>query len=92
MTVQAFPEPPTQSSFAKAVEDVVRSRTNGGIRDLRVDVADGTVVLTGRAVNYYTKQLATHAALDVVERAVDRGHTPGQPSHQLPLNNAIVVR
>jgi len=48
---------------AESVERLVRSRTGGGIRNLRVEVAEGEVVLSGRTTTYYNKQLATHAAL-----------------------------
>ncbi len=54
-------------SIREQVERVVRSRTGGMIRELRVDVLDDRVVITGRTATYYTKQLATHAALDLLE-------------------------
>jgi hypothetical protein len=47
------------------VEQVVQSRTSGRIRGLRVQIADGRLIITGRTSTYYNKQLATHAALDV---------------------------
>lgn len=46
------------------IERVVHSRTAGRIRELRVDVDDDSVVLSGVVPTYYTKQLATHAAMD----------------------------
>jgi hypothetical protein len=46
------------------IERIVRCRTGGRIRDLRVELQDGDVVLSGSASTYYAKQLATHAALD----------------------------
>lgn len=46
------------------VERVVRCRTGGRIRDLRVEVQGTDVVISGVAQTYYAKQLATHAALD----------------------------
>ena len=45
------------------VEKVVRLRTGGMIRGLRVEVGDGRVVLTGCTSTFHCKQLATHAAL-----------------------------
>jgi hypothetical protein len=57
-------------SLAELIERHVRSRTGGQIRALRVDVAQGEVVISGRAPTYYTKQLATHAARDAVEHLV----------------------
>ena len=45
------------------VERVVRLRTGGMIHGLRVEVGDDRVTLTGRTTTFYSKQLATHAAL-----------------------------
>ena len=45
------------------IEKVVRLRTGGMIRGLRVEVGENRVVLTGRTSSFYNKQLATHAAL-----------------------------
>lgn len=45
------------------VERIVRCRTGGRIRDLRVEVHGLDVILSGIACTYYAKQLATHAAL-----------------------------
>ena len=53
--------------LAVRVERLVREKTSGMIRDLRVAVQPGEVILTGRAATYYAKQLATHAALDACE-------------------------
>ena len=53
--------------IALNVERYVRLRTGGTIRNLKVEVVDGEVLLTGRTSTYYNKQLATHAALDAVE-------------------------
>ena len=39
------------------------------IRELRVEVLNDTIVLTGRTATYYTKQLATYAALDLLKDA-----------------------
>ena len=49
---------------ADMVERFVRLRTGGTIRSLHVEVHDGEVLLSGRTSTYYSKQLATHAALD----------------------------
>lgn len=48
------------------IERIVRCRTGGRIRDLRVDMSDDQVVISGVASTYYAKQLATHAALDEI--------------------------
>jgi hypothetical protein len=46
---------------------MVREKTSGLIRDLRVDVMPREIVLSGRAATYYAKQLATHAALEACD-------------------------
>ena len=48
------------------IERIVRCRTGGRIRDLRVDLFDDQVIISGLASTYYAKQLATHAALDEI--------------------------
>jgi len=48
------------------IERIVRCRTGGRIRDLRVDVSADSVVISGVASTYYAKQLVTHAALDEI--------------------------
>lgn len=48
------------------IERIVRCRTGGRIRDLRVDLTDESVVISGIATTYYAKQLVTHAALDEI--------------------------
>jgi osmotically-inducible protein OsmY len=54
------------------IEQVVRLRTGGTIRGLRVEVGDGRVTLTGRTNTFFCKQLATAAALGALgDRALD---------------------
>ena len=65
MALQMKSESPR--SLRETIERSVQSRTGGMIRGLRVDVADGEVVLSGRTSTYYSKQLATHAALGAAE-------------------------
>jgi hypothetical protein len=49
------------------LERLIRERTGGLIRGLRVEVLPGQVIVSGRANTYYLKQLATHAALEAAE-------------------------
>ncbi len=57
----------TPRLIAESIERVVRSRTGGTIRELQVEVDNGSVVISGRVRTYYTKQLITHAVLAAVE-------------------------
>jgi hypothetical protein len=45
----------------------IESRLGGRVRNLVVRLFDGTVVLEGQCATYYTKQLAQHAALGILE-------------------------
>jgi hypothetical protein len=45
----------------------IESRLLGRIRNLRVRSSDGLVVLEGECTTFYTKQLAQHAAMGVLE-------------------------
>lgn len=59
------------------VAQVIRLRTGGTIRGLRVDVGGDRVTLTGRTTSFYNKQLATHAAMGALG--------------DQPLSNDIIV-
>ena len=65
MELQTLPD--ARQMLVARVERMVREKTSGLIRDLRVAVIPGEIVLTGRASTYYAKQLATHAALEAAE-------------------------
>lgn len=54
---------PVADRVVEWIERVVRLRTGGTIRGLRVEVGDGRVTLTGRTTTFFCKQLATSAAL-----------------------------
>lgn len=62
--LDALLSPHAAEDLIARVERTVRCRTGGRIRDLRVEVQGGEVILSGFASTYYVKQLATHAALD----------------------------
>ncbi|MGH7201972.1 MAG: BON domain-containing protein [Planctomycetaceae bacterium] len=61
----SFTEP--SRTICDLVQRCVQTRTSGRIRELRVDLENGSVVLSGRTSTYYSKQLATQAAFDAVE-------------------------
>ncbi len=75
-----------KSELTEMVERVIRNRTGGQIRELRVDVFNGEVILNGMTSTYYTKQLATHAAMDAVEKEI-----VGRDMPSLTLTNDIRV-
>ncbi len=64
-------ERPAPDPFAdrvvERIERVVRLRTGGMIRGLRVEVGERQVTLTGRTTTFFCKQLATSAALEAVD-------------------------
>jgi hypothetical protein len=63
--------------LATSIEQRIKSRLAGRIRQLLVRVNGDTIVIEGRCSTYYTKQLAQHAALGILEDEL--------------LENAIVV-
>ena len=50
-----------------AIRQRIESRLGQRIRGLTIRVANDRVVLEGRCATYYTKQLAQHAALGILE-------------------------
>lgn len=50
-----------------AIEERIRSRLQSRVRNLRVEARDDVVTLQGQCATYYTKQLAQHAAMGVLE-------------------------
>jgi len=61
-----------------AIQQRIESRLLGRVRNLLVRAFDGVVVLEGECATYYTKQLAQHTAMGIL----DDEH----------LENSIVVR
>jgi hypothetical protein len=53
--------------LAVAIMQRIESRLPGRVRNLAVRIRAGSVVLEGQCATYYTKQLAQHAALGVLE-------------------------
>jgi hypothetical protein len=50
-----------------AIRKRIESRLPGRVRKLVVRIQEGRVVLEGECTTYYTKQLAQHAALGILE-------------------------
>jgi osmotically-inducible protein OsmY len=50
-----------------AIQQRIESRLGGRVRSLVVRVFDGIVILEGQCATFYTKQLAQHAAMGILE-------------------------
>jgi hypothetical protein len=57
----------TATPEAEQIEAHLRVRLRGRVRELRVLLRDGGVVLRGRTVTYYSKQLAQHVTMKEVK-------------------------
>jgi hypothetical protein len=66
-----------RNHLAHWLERMIRRRTHGRVRDLKVEVGPEHIVLFGRSRSFYGKQLAQHAVIELV------GHEP--------LKNKIAV-
>lgn len=64
--------------LAAAIKQRIESRLPGRVRKLSVRAEENRIIIEGQCATYYTKQLAQHAAIGVLEE-----------EHQ--LENAIVV-
>lgn len=53
-------------TLLRTVEDHVRQTTHGRIRDLAVEEVQGRVVIRGQVASHHTRQLALHAALELL--------------------------
>jgi hypothetical protein len=53
--------------LAIAIRQRIESRLLGRVRDLNIRISGNIVVLEGNCATYYTKQLAQHAALGILE-------------------------
>lgn len=53
--------------LAIAIRQRIESRLPGRVRNLAVRILQDTVVLEGQCATYYTKQLAQHTALGIIE-------------------------
>jgi osmotically-inducible protein OsmY len=44
----------------------IRQQTSGGVQNLKIELADGTLTLRGSCNSFYCKQKAQHAAMDLL--------------------------
>lgn len=49
----------------ESLELMLQGRLGGRIKDLRIEVREGGLVLHGRCGTYHAKQLAQHAAMEL---------------------------
>ena len=67
----ADPVPANRPAPQPSLEDIIRERIegrlHGRIRNLKVRAGTDVVVLEGQCSTYYTKQLAQHAAMGILE-------------------------
>jgi len=54
------------TSLRNQIEDRIRSRTSGRLRNLSVQVDSGRARVTAQVASYHVRQLAEQAALDVL--------------------------
>ena len=66
-TAERTASDPAAARFVERIEHFVRMRTGGMIHGLHVEVGGDRVILTGRTSTFYSKQLATHATLDLLD-------------------------
>lgn len=57
----------TTGQLRSRIKSRIEKRLGERIRNLRVVIKGQTICLTGRCSTYYSKQLAQHAALGVIE-------------------------
>jgi hypothetical protein len=62
MNPQPEADTPTPEGLAR-IEETVRCRLVGRVRDFRLIIRDRGLVLRGQALSYYVKQLAQHAVM-----------------------------
>jgi osmotically-inducible protein OsmY len=60
----------TRDEFAARIKQRIRMQTSDRIHELAVVVMEGRVELHGRCATFYTKQLAQHAAMGILEDEV----------------------
>ena len=58
---------PPVAELTATIERRIRRQTASRIRDLAVEVGRSSIILRGSCLTFYTKQLAGHAAMGVLE-------------------------
>jgi hypothetical protein len=55
------------TAIGEQIEALLRKRLGGRVRELRVVIQGGSVILRGQAFTYYAKQLAQHLTMEEVK-------------------------
>ncbi|MEN1680741.1 MAG: phospholipid-binding protein [Planctomycetota bacterium] len=58
---------PQPDGLAERIQERIERRLGPRIHDLKVSIDGKTIRIDGRCATYYSKQLAQHAALGVIE-------------------------
>jgi hypothetical protein len=58
---------PQLTAILAALEQRIQCRLNSWVRDFRLSMRDGGLVLQGRSFTYYAKQLAQHMVMDAID-------------------------
>jgi hypothetical protein len=58
---------PQLAVILAVLEQRIQRRLSGWVRDFRLFVRDGGLVLQGRSFTYYAKQLAQHMVMDAID-------------------------
>lgn len=58
--------PQDEPSTVEKVADLVRRMTHGRVRGLDVEEVQGRVIIRGRVPSHHTRQLALHAAMEIL--------------------------
>jgi hypothetical protein len=64
--MSTFAVPSAPSPLIEKVEESLKRSTHGRIRDLTVEEVQGHVVVRGQAPSHHLRQIALHAALQLV--------------------------
>jgi hypothetical protein len=59
-----------RDSLSSQVEAYVRERLGGRVRDFRVTLRDGGLLLQGRSRTHHVKQLVQQAVLEIADRPI----------------------
>lgn len=65
--MRGTPQATIRSDTPRPLDELVRGMIGRRVRDLRIEVRDGAMVIRGRTDSYHAKQLAQHTAMAVTD-------------------------